>query len=173
MNKGSIVLLCGIAISPLYLGGCTATNQTKGTAVGAGVGGVLGAVIGERSDHRDRGAIIGAVVGGALGNIIGKRMDNQARELEQVPGVEDVTYDQQSQKINTETLMWIKPLLNRLKLPSWTNSRQYLRNILKISLFLKDIQMVMVLNCTIKNCQNGVPKLSRPIYGRKVWILRA
>lgn len=102
MKTGSIVLLCGIAISPLYLGGCTASNQTKGTGIGAGVGGVLGAVIGEHSDHRDRGAIIGAVVGGALGNIIGRRMDNQARELEQVPGVEDAVYDPQSQKINTE-----------------------------------------------------------------------
>ena len=103
MKKTSIILLlCGVTVSPFYLTGCTASNQTKGTAIGAGVGGALGAIIGNRSDHRDRGAIIGAVVGGALGNLIGRRMDQQAQELEQVPGVEDVTYDKQSQRIDTE-----------------------------------------------------------------------
>jgi outer membrane protein OmpA-like peptidoglycan-associated protein len=104
MKKSSIILLlCGVTVGPFYLGGCAGTSsQTKGTAIGAGAGGAIGAIIGNRSDHRDRGAIIGAVVGGVLGNVIGKRLDEQARELEQVPGVEDVTYDKQSQKINTE-----------------------------------------------------------------------
>lgn len=98
-----LLLLMGIITNPLYLGGCaTTSSQTKGTAIGAVTGGAIGAIIGNKSDHRDRGAIIGATVGGVLGNIIGKRMDDQAQELKKVPGVENVNYDPQQQKINTE-----------------------------------------------------------------------
>ena len=38
-------------------------------------------------------------MGGATSAIIGKRLDNQAKELEKVPGVENVTVDQEKQKI--------------------------------------------------------------------------
>ena len=38
-------------------------------------------------------------MGGAVGAIIGRRLDNQAKELEQVPGVESVKVDQEKQKI--------------------------------------------------------------------------
>lgn len=61
--------------------GCKASNTTKGGAIGAGVGGALGAVIGNQSDNTAVGAIIGATVGGAAGALIGRHMDKQAEEL--------------------------------------------------------------------------------------------
>ncbi|MDV3308181.1 MAG: OmpA family protein [Cyclobacteriaceae bacterium] len=61
--------------------GCKASNTTKGGAIGAGVGGALGAVIGNKSDNTAVGAIIGATVGGAAGALIGRHMDKQAEEL--------------------------------------------------------------------------------------------
>ena len=63
------------------LTGCKANNTTKGGAIGAGAGGVLGGVIGSRSGNTATGAIIGAAVGGATGAIIGRQMDKQAEEL--------------------------------------------------------------------------------------------
>ena len=63
------------------LTGCKANNTTKGGAIGAGAGGVIGGVIGSRSGNTATGAIIGAAVGGATGAIIGRQMDKQAEEL--------------------------------------------------------------------------------------------
>jgi len=63
------------------LTGCKANNTTKGGAIGAGAGGVIGGVIGHRSGNTATGAIIGAAVGGATGAIIGRQMDKQAEEL--------------------------------------------------------------------------------------------
>jgi outer membrane protein OmpA-like peptidoglycan-associated protein len=63
------------------LSGCNATNTTKGGAIGAGVGGVIGGALGHRSDNTVVGAIIGATVGGAAGALIGRHMDKQAEEL--------------------------------------------------------------------------------------------
>lgn len=84
----------------LYLTGCSTSNQTKGAIGGATAGGILGGVIGKQSDHTKQGAVIGAVVGGALGAVIGRRMDEQAKQLEDVPGVEDVSYDEEQQTID-------------------------------------------------------------------------
>jgi outer membrane protein OmpA-like peptidoglycan-associated protein len=61
--------------------GCKASNTTKGGAIGAGVGGALGGVIGSKSDNTAVGAIIGATIGGAAGALIGRHMDKQAEEL--------------------------------------------------------------------------------------------
>lgn len=61
--------------------GCNATNTTKGGAIGAGVGGAVGGVIGHHSDNTVVGAIIGAAVGGTAGALIGRHMDKQAEEL--------------------------------------------------------------------------------------------
>lgn len=93
-------LALGITTGPMYLGGCAATNQTKGTVGGAAAGGILGGVIGKKSGHTKEGAVVGAVVGGVLGTIIGKRMDEQAKQLEEVPGVEDVSYNEEAQQID-------------------------------------------------------------------------
>ncbi len=93
-----LFLLC-LVTSPFYLTGCASSNQTKGAGIGAAAGAVLGGVIGHQSGHKTEGAVVGAVAGGALGAIIGQRMDEQAKELEQVPGMEDVDYDEENQKI--------------------------------------------------------------------------
>lgn len=61
--------------------GCKASNTTKGGAIGAGVGGAIGGVIGHQSDNTVVGAIIGAAVGGTAGALIGRHMDKQAEEL--------------------------------------------------------------------------------------------
>src|SRR5688572_4926692 len=61
--------------------GCKASNTTKGGAIGAGVGGAIGGVIGHQSDNTVIGAIIGAAVGGTAGALIGRHMDKQAEEL--------------------------------------------------------------------------------------------
>lgn len=71
-----------LILIPFFLG-CKASNTTKGGAIGAGVGGALGGVIGSRSDNTAVGAIIGATVGGAAGALIGRHMDKQAEELRQ------------------------------------------------------------------------------------------
>ena len=71
-----------IMLIPFFIG-CKASNTTKGGAIGAGVGGALGGVIGNQSDNTAVGAIIGATVGGAAGALIGRHMDKQAEELRQ------------------------------------------------------------------------------------------
>jgi outer membrane protein OmpA-like peptidoglycan-associated protein len=74
------VLVVLIAVLQI-LSGCKANNTTKGGAIGAGVGGAIGGVIGSKSDNTAVGAIIGATVGGATGALIGRHMDKQAEEL--------------------------------------------------------------------------------------------
>lgn len=67
------------------LSGCASMGdkQKKGTGIGVGGGGLLGALIGHKTGSTARGAIIGAVVGGAAGTLIGRRMDSQAEKLAQ------------------------------------------------------------------------------------------
>ena len=69
-------LFLGIAI---LFSGCGASNTTKGTAVGAGIGALL-----DGGKGAAWGAGIGAIVGGAAGALIGKKMDNQKKELEMI-----------------------------------------------------------------------------------------
>lgn len=80
----SLVVSVSLAVAVVFtqvLMGCKANNTTKGGAIGAGVGGAIGGVIGSRSDNTAVGAIIGATVGGAAGALIGRYMDKQAEEL--------------------------------------------------------------------------------------------
>jgi outer membrane protein OmpA-like peptidoglycan-associated protein len=68
--------------------GCSSMNKSQqGAVIGAGAGGVVGAVVGHAAGSTATGAIIGAAVGGAAGAIIGHQMDKQAEELQQnIPG---------------------------------------------------------------------------------------
>ncbi len=101
MQKLIFIVLMGS-----LLGGCLTTGEQRGTAIGGGSGAVLGGVLGSvlggatGSDNRTRDAAIGVVVGGALGGIIGKRLGQQQDELQRVPGVENVNYDEQTQTID-------------------------------------------------------------------------
>jgi osmotically inducible lipoprotein OsmB len=55
----------------LGLGGCSGmSRQDQNTAVGAGVGGVAGAVL---TDGSAVGTVGGAVVGGVIGHEVGKK----------------------------------------------------------------------------------------------------
>jgi outer membrane protein OmpA-like peptidoglycan-associated protein len=76
-TSGTVMLL----VAAQLFSGCKASNTTKGGAIGAGVGGTIGGVIGHQSDNTVVGAIIGAAVGGAAGALIGRHMDKQAEEL--------------------------------------------------------------------------------------------
>lgn len=76
----SVVFILCMALVGL---GCSASNTLKGGAIGAGAGGVLGAVIGKAAGNTAVGAIIGAAVGGTAGALIGHYMDKQAEEMQQ------------------------------------------------------------------------------------------
>jgi len=82
--------VAGLAVALILLAGagCSSMNKSQqGAVVGAGAGGVVGAVIGHAAGSTATGAIIGAAVGGAAGAIIGHQMDKQAQELQQnIPG---------------------------------------------------------------------------------------
>src|SRR6186713_3622104 len=80
--QGSSLVLVAVIVVSQILSGCNATNTTKGGAIGAGAGGVIGGVIGHQSGNTAVGAIIGAAVGGAAGGVIGHYMDKQAAEMQ-------------------------------------------------------------------------------------------
>ncbi len=77
--RGSVILLLAGA---LLAWGCSSSNTVKGGAIGAGAGGVLGAVIGKQAGNTVVGAIIGAAVGGTAGALIGRYMDKQVEEMQ-------------------------------------------------------------------------------------------
>jgi outer membrane protein OmpA-like peptidoglycan-associated protein len=61
----------------------TGMNKTeKGVVIGAAAGGVIGAIVGNKSNNTAIGAILGATVGGAVGAVIGNKMDKQAKKME-------------------------------------------------------------------------------------------
>src|SRR5262245_37449664 len=60
---------------------CSLNKAEKGAIIGAGAGGVVGAVVGKATGSTVRGVIIGAAVGGTAGALIGHQMDKQAKEL--------------------------------------------------------------------------------------------
>ncbi|MBN2419907.1 MAG: OmpA family protein [Deltaproteobacteria bacterium] len=100
MKKNFCLSIILFLISGLFsLTGCETTRTTKGAGIGTAAGAAVGAIIGHQSDNRTEGAVIGGVVGGAVGALIGRRLDNQAKELEQVQGMESVKVDQEQQKI--------------------------------------------------------------------------
>lgn len=75
----------------ILFSGCGASNTLKGTGIGAGAGGALGAGIGAiigGGKGAAWGAGIGAVVGGSAGAIIGHKMDKQKAELEKINGAQ-------------------------------------------------------------------------------------
>ena len=81
-----------VAVMLLALGvsACASLGKKEqGAIIGAGVGGAVGAVIGNQTGSTARGAIIGAAVGGIAGGIIGHQMDQQAKEIQQnIPGAQ-------------------------------------------------------------------------------------
>nr|WP_217447639.1 OmpA family protein [Maribellus comscasis] len=78
-SKGILLVLMAII---MVLASCNTTKTLKGGAIGTGAGGVIGGLIGSKSDNTAKGAILGAVIGGSAGALIGNYMDKQAEELQ-------------------------------------------------------------------------------------------
>ena len=81
--KKVVVMLLSSALLFTMVMGCAWSNKAKGGAIGAGAGGVAGAVIGKQLGNTALGAIIGAAVGGTAGVVIGNEMDKRAEEMKQ------------------------------------------------------------------------------------------
>lgn len=70
-----------------YTGETKTSSATKGAAIGAGAGAVLGILTGDDSKERRKRALIGAGVGAIAGGTVGSYMDNQEAKLrEQMQG---------------------------------------------------------------------------------------
>jgi outer membrane protein OmpA-like peptidoglycan-associated protein len=80
--------MAGIAlliVGSASLTGCENMNRTqKGALTGTAVGAGLGALIGKQHGSSGRGALIGGAIGALSGGLIGNYMDRQAEELEKV-----------------------------------------------------------------------------------------
>ena len=76
-----------IVVFSILCGCSTMNKQQKGTAIGAGGGAAVGALLTHGSIW---GILAGAAIGGTAGNLIGKKMDQQAKELKQAVPTADV-----------------------------------------------------------------------------------
>ncbi|MBO0948841.1 hypothetical protein [Fibrella forsythiae] len=74
----ALALLVGLFVSPFAQAQRKWNPEAKGTAIGAGVGGVAGAIINKRD--RKVGAGVGLAVGAAAGYGIGKVIDNRHKK---------------------------------------------------------------------------------------------
>lgn len=92
LSQKLAVFSIAIAVAATFNTGCSSfTKSQKGTAIGAGAGGTIGALIGKRAGNTAIGAIIGGAIGGTAGAFIGRKMDRQAAEIKQtVPGADVV-----------------------------------------------------------------------------------
>ena len=81
MKKIVSTVLCLLFFLGLFSCATMQTQHEKGTAVGAGVGAILGQAIGRNTQATLLGAGIGAAIGGVAGNQIGRYMDLQEQEL--------------------------------------------------------------------------------------------
>jgi outer membrane protein OmpA-like peptidoglycan-associated protein len=81
------VLTAGCQTIDPYTGETKTSTATKGAAIGAGAGAVLGILTGDDSKERRKRALIGAGVGAIAGGAVGTYMDNQEAKLrEQLQG---------------------------------------------------------------------------------------
>jgi outer membrane protein OmpA-like peptidoglycan-associated protein len=87
--KASRILLSGTAAIALVSTSACVTDPNTGeqkvsrTAIGAGVGGTLGYLLGGIIGG-DAARIIGAGIGGSAGAVVGKQFDDQIRELDEL-----------------------------------------------------------------------------------------
>lgn len=83
------------------------TKEEKGTAIGAGsgaaVGAILGQAIGNNTESTVIGAGIGAVLGGIAGNQIGRYMDRQEQELRDAVAASEAASIQREEDVLTAT----------------------------------------------------------------------
>ena len=99
---GCVIIAC------LFIVSCAGTtNQERktkeGVAIGAGVGAILGQVIGGDTEGTLIGAGIGAALGGLTGNQIGSYMDRQEAELRNVVAASESASITRSRNVLTAT----------------------------------------------------------------------
>ena len=75
----SILTIAGCAQNPFY---GEHAQTTRGAAIGAGAGAILGNVV-AGSGNRTKGGLIGAAIGATVGGLVGRQMDKQEAELRQ------------------------------------------------------------------------------------------
>ncbi len=76
-------LFAGCQTVDPYTGETQTSSTTKGAAIGAGAGALLGILTGDDSTERRQRALIGAGVGALAGGAVGNYMDRQEAELRQ------------------------------------------------------------------------------------------
>ncbi len=100
-------LVCVIMVCLFIVSCAGTTNQEQktkeGVAIGAGVGAILGQVIGGNTEGTLIGAGIGAALGGLAGNQIGAYMDRQEAELRNVVAATESASITRSQNVLTAT----------------------------------------------------------------------
>lgn len=106
MKKHLIITI--ITGAALMMSSCAGTTNTErktkeGVLVGAGVGAVLGQVIGGSTEGTLVGAGIGAALGGVAGNQIGSYMDQQEQSLRSAMASTENASIQRSQNVLTAT----------------------------------------------------------------------
>lgn len=87
--KKNVIAMVGIICTALVVSGCTTNpysgeSQVGNSAIGAGIGSLVGAGVGVLSSSkkdRGKGALIGAAAGAALGGGVGYYMDVQEAKL--------------------------------------------------------------------------------------------
>ena len=102
------IRLTVLLILSLFIVSCAGTtnqeNKTKeGVLVGAGVGAILGQIIGGDTEGTLIGAGIGAALGGVAGNQIGAYMDSQEADLRNVMAASESASVTRSQNVLTAT----------------------------------------------------------------------
>lgn len=105
MKKAAVFISC---LSLLFMLACAgASNQEsktkEGVLVGAGVGALLGQIIGGDTEGTLIGAGVGAALGGLAGNQIGTYMDRQEQALRQAVAASEAASIQRSQDVLTAT----------------------------------------------------------------------
>lgn len=77
ISVASALTIAGCAQNPFY---GEHAQTTRGAAIGAGAGAVLGNVVSGSGD-RTKGGLIGAAIGATIGGLVGRQMDQQEAEL--------------------------------------------------------------------------------------------
>ena len=61
----------------IFLAGCQMNNQTAGTVIGGGAGGLLGSTVGGSTNQRLFATGVGTLIGAAAGSAVGASMDQR------------------------------------------------------------------------------------------------